>query len=105
LGAVSSAVLIARSSLSISLHLREDRLVGDVRRLHLQDLGGVGEELAGRHRVDLDLWRGLHVDTGIDGADHRLDGLTKARDRRDLEAGLDLVHGLVVGRARRSWCG
>jgi hypothetical protein len=28
--------------------------------------------------------RGLHVDAGIDGADHRLDGLSKAQDRHDL---------------------
>ena len=63
-----------------------------------EDLGGVGEELAGRHRIDLDLRRRLHVDAGIDGADHRLGGLAPARDRRDLVAGLDLVHGVVVGR-------
>ena len=79
------------------LHLGEDRLIGDVRRLQLQDLGGVGEELAGRHRIDRDLRRRLHVDGGIDSADNRLGRLTPARQRRDLVAGLDRVHRVVVG--------
>jgi hypothetical protein len=80
------------------LHLGKDRLIGDVQRLKFKDFGGVGEELTGRHRVDLGLSRGLHVDAGIIIADHRLGRLAKARDRRDLEAGLNLVRGVVVGR-------
>jgi hypothetical protein len=65
----------------------EDRFVGDLRRLQFEDLGGVGEELAGRHRVDLDLRRGLHVDAGIDGADRRLDGLTTEKIRLSFRGG------------------
>ena len=45
--------------------LRQDRLVGQVRRLPLQDLGGVAEELRGGHRVHLELGRRLHVDRGV----------------------------------------
>jgi hypothetical protein len=74
LGTLSSAVLVAGSSLSISKllprsipirpHLGEDRLIGDVRRLDLQDLCGVSEELTGRHRVDLDLRRSARTRRG-----------------------------------------
>jgi hypothetical protein len=43
-------------------HLGEDRFIADVRRLKFEDPGGVGEELAGRHRVDLGL-RGVFMST------------------------------------------
>ena len=45
-----------------ALHLRDDRLVGKVGRLELQKFGRVGEALAGRHRVDLNL-RGVFIST------------------------------------------
>ena len=33
-------------------HAGDDRLVGNVRRMHLRQLDGVGEKRLGRHRVD-----------------------------------------------------
>ena len=53
-------------SMPIRFNLGDDRLVGDVRRVQLQQLGGVGEEPAGRHGIDLNLRRRLHVDCRID---------------------------------------
>ena len=66
---------------------------------NLRISAAVGEELGGRHGIDRDLRRRLHVDAGIDGGRHRLGGLAPARQRRDLEPGLDLIHGGVVGRS------
>ena len=43
------------------LHLRDDRLVGDVDRVKLKEFGRVGEVFAGRHGIDLNLRRRLHV--------------------------------------------
>src|SRR5262249_8949828 len=80
-------------------HLRDDRLIGDVRGSGLEQLRGVGEVFAGRHGVDLCLRRRLHVDARFDLRRYRLGRLAPFGQRRDAEAGLDLAHGLVVSRA------
>jgi hypothetical protein len=84
-------------------HLGEDRLVGDVRRLQLHDLGGVGKNLPAGI-VSTWVFGGVFMSTpGSTVPTTGLDGLTKARDRPDLEAGLDLVHASqsAGGRSRR----
>ena len=55
--------------------------------------------MSGRHGVDLRLRRRLHVDGGVDLHLRRHRLLAPLRQRRDLVAGLDLVHGVVVRRA------
>ncbi len=80
------------------LHLGDDRLVRHMRRLQLQDLGRVGEVFPGRHGVDLLLGRGLHVDARVELGDGGQGGLAPLRQRRDLEAGLDLADGVVIRR-------
>ena len=40
--------------------------IGDVGRLKLEQLGRVGEIFAGRHGIDLNLRRRLHVDARVD---------------------------------------
>src|SRR5216684_9292567 len=47
------------------LHLRDDRLVGDMRWVKLEQFCRVGEIHTSRHGIDLDLWRRLHVDAGV----------------------------------------
>jgi hypothetical protein len=65
------------------LQLGEDRLVSDVRWLYFENVGGVSEELARRHCIYLGLWRGFHVDAGIDGPHHRLGMRAPVGQRRD----------------------
>ena len=79
------------------LQLRDDRLVGDVGRVQLQQLGRVGEKLARRHLVDGELRRRLHVDGRIEPEGGRDRFLTPLRQRRNLIAILDLVNRIVVG--------
>ena len=84
-----------------ALHPRDDRLIGDVRRLQLHELCCVGEVFTGRHRVDLDLRRSLHVNRRVDLDLDRLGCLSPLGKRRDLVACLDLVNRVVVLRAVR----
>jgi hypothetical protein len=64
---------------------------------NLQQLGGIGEEFAGPHRVYLDLRRRLHVDLGVDLAGDRFSRLAPAREWSDTITRLDLVNSIVVG--------
>ncbi|MNF92443.1 hypothetical protein D3C84_750880 [compost metagenome] len=82
-----------------ALHLRNDRLIGAVGRMQLEQLGGIGEVVGCRHRIDLELGWGFHVDGWIDFHTDRLGCLTQARERCHGVAGLDLVHGGIVCRA------
>ena len=68
-----------------------------MRRVHLQKLSRVGEELIGRHRVDLNLRRCFHVDGRIDVYLHWCRRFAPLREWRDFIAGLYLVNGVVVG--------
>jgi len=36
-----------------------------MRRVKLEQLGGIGEIHASRHRIDLGLWRRLHIDAWV----------------------------------------
>ena len=77
-GALSNAFFTAGSSLSKSkalagldadpLHLRDDRLVRDVGRVQLEEFGRVGEVFSGRHGIDLNLRRRLHIDARVNRA-------------------------------------
>ena len=48
-------------TMPILLHLRDNRLIGNVRRMKLHQFGCVSEELGSRHRIDLRLRRSCHV--------------------------------------------
>ena len=48
------------------LHLRNDRLIGDVGRVHLEEFGRVGEVFGGWHGIDLNFRRRLHIDGRVD---------------------------------------
>ena len=87
------------------LHLRDDRLVGDMGRMKLEQLGGIGEIHARRHGIDLDLWRRLHVDAWVDLDLDRLRRFAKFGKQGDLVAGLDLVDRSRNPAGRPSWCG
>ena len=60
-------------------HLRDDRLIGDVRRVQLEQFGRIRKVFVPAHGVDLRLWRSLHVDTSIDGLLDGLGGLPPSR--------------------------
>jgi len=79
-------------------HLRNDRLVGGVRRVHFQELGRVGKEPLARHGIGKDLGRSLDVDARVNRRLDRLCRLAPLRQRRDLVAGLHLVYRIVIGR-------
>jgi hypothetical protein len=48
------------------LHLRDERLIGDVGRVHLQQLRRVGEVFRRRHSIHLNLRQRLHIHTRVD---------------------------------------
>ena len=84
-----------------SLHLRDDWLVGAVRRVQLEEFGRVGEVFVGRHGVDLSLRRRLHIHARVNRHRHRLGCLAPTRERRDLVARLNLVDRGVIRRTVR----
>ena len=78
---------------------RDDRLVGDMRRMQFEQLRSIGEEFSGRHGIDLRLRRRFHIDGGVDLRLRCHGLLAPLRERSDLVACLDLVYGVVVRRA------
>ncbi len=80
------------------LHPREDGLIRDVRRMELEQLGRIGEVFRRRHGIDLNLRRRFHVDGWIDLDLDRLGRPAPFGQRRNFEAGLNLVDRIVVGR-------
>src|SRR4051794_31942508 len=74
---------------------------GEVGRVELEKVSPVGEVRAGRHGVDLRLRRRLHFDARVDLRLGCFWGLAPLGERRDLEAGLDLMNGAVVRWAVR----
>ena len=80
------------------LHLRNNRLIGEVGRLQLEKLGRIGEVIAALHGIDLNFWRRLHVDARIDLHLDRLGRLAPLRERRDLVTGLNFVNRIVIRR-------
>ena len=80
-----------------SLHLREDRLVGDVRRVQLEEFGCVGEELSA-DMVSTWVFGGVFMSTlGSILTSDRLRRLAPLRRAGDLVARLDLVDRSVIG--------
>ena len=79
-------------------HTRDDWLIGDVRRVNLHDLGGIGEIFVARHGIHLNLRRRLHIHGRINLAGYGLGGFPPSGQRGDLVAGLDLMNGVVVRR-------
>ena len=83
------------------LYLRDDRLVGDMRRMKLEQVRCIGEIYASRHRIDLDFWRRLHIDAWVRLEFDRLGCLSEFGKQRDLIASLNLVNRIIVRRAVR----
>jgi len=76
--------------------LHDDRLVGNVRRMELEQFCCIGEELACGHCIDLLLGWGTHIDVGINLHRYWLWLFSPPRQRRDLVASLNLVDGFII---------
>ena len=70
-------------------------------RMKLEQLRSIGEIHARRHRIDLDLWRRLHIDAWVDLDFDRPGRFAIFGKQGDLVAGLDLVNRSIVRRAVR----
>src|SRR5262245_45052079 len=70
-----------------------------MRRVHLEQLRGVGKKFVARHRVNLLLRRSVDVDGRVDGLLYGDWRLAPTGQRRDLESFLNGMNRGVVGRA------
>jgi hypothetical protein len=84
-----------------SLHLRENWLVGNVRGMELEQFGRTGEIYPRCHRIDLRLWRCLHIDAWVRLKFDRLGRFSILGKKADLITGLNFADCVVIWRAVR----
>jgi hypothetical protein len=76
--------------------LCDDRLVGQVRRMELEQFSGVGKEVACWHSIHLELRRGLHVHRWIRLKWNWFRRFAPSRQGRDFQTCLYLVNRVVI---------
>jgi hypothetical protein len=79
-------------------HTSNDWLVSDVRRVHLQDLGSVGEIFVSRHRIHRNFRRRFHIHGYVNLAGYRL--APTRRGKRQLLCQFDLTRPPGLGEPR-----